>query len=52
MRLLNLIQIVSVKCSLSARWAPAAVTPAPAAAGFGDEKGVRLRILILTEAVV
>ena len=29
------IQIVSVLCSLIAQWAPAAVTPAPAAAGFG-----------------
>ncbi len=34
-RFLDLIQIVSVPCSLIAQWAPAAVTPAPAAAGFG-----------------
>ena len=33
--LMYLIQIVSVRCSLIAQWAPAAVTPAPAAAGFG-----------------
>ena len=33
--LLSLIPIVSVPCSLSARWVPAAITPAPAAAGFG-----------------
>ncbi len=33
--LLHLILIGSVKCSLTAQWAPAAVTPAPAAAGLG-----------------
>ena len=33
-RLLDLIQIVYVTCSLIAQWAPAAVTPAPSVAGL------------------
>ena len=33
-RLLDLIQIVSVKCSLGAQWALPAITSAPAVAGF------------------
>ena len=37
--LLDLIQIVSVLCSHIARWAPAAVTPAPAAAVVGATPG-------------
>ena len=38
-RLLDLIQIVSVKCSLGTQWALPAITSAPAVAGFWATPG-------------
>ena len=42
-RLLDLIQIVSVKCSLGAQWALPAITSAPAVAGFWALRAIALR---------